>query len=247
MYRNKSISLILPTYNEKDSIRKVINDFEKLQIIDEILVINNNAAKGTSEEVAKTTAKEIYESVQGYGSAIRRGLKEATGDLIAVCEPDDTFLAKDIFKLLAYIDDVDIVYSSRTVKNFIGKGANMGRFIKWGCWGLAKIIQGSFNAGHLSDIGSTYRVIKRSALKKIEAKFSVKTNFFGAEMMILSYLAHIPSVQIPVNYKKRIGESSVTGNFWCALHLGIKIIVLTFALRFGLGSSLIPKIDHYKK
>jgi glycosyltransferase involved in cell wall biosynthesis len=243
MYKNRSISLLLPTYNEKDSIGKVINDFENLQIVDEILVINNNAIEGTSEVVAKTTAKEIYEPVQGYGAAIRRGLKEATCDLIVICEPDDTFLAKDIFKLLAYVDDADIVYSSRTVNNFICEGANMGKFTKWGCWGLAKMIEVLFNTNSLSDVGSTYRLITRNALEKIESSFRVNTNFFGSEMMILSYPARISSVQIPVNYKKRVGKSSATGNFWCTLNLGIKIIVLIIALRLGLGSLLIPLID----
>ena len=98
MYQGKKVTVILPTYNEKDSIRKVIQDFEATLIVDEILVINNNAAEGTSEEVAPTSAIEILETRQGYGSAIRRGFKEATGDLIVVCEPDDTFLASDIFK-----------------------------------------------------------------------------------------------------------------------------------------------------
>ena len=244
MYKNRSISLLLPTYNEKDSIGKVINDFENLQIIDEILVINNNAIEGTSEVVAKTTAKEIHEPVQGYGAAIHRGLKEATCDLIVICEPDDTFLAKDIFKLLAYIDDVDIVYSSRTVNNFICEGAHMDKFTKWGCWALAKMIEVLFNTNSLSDVGSTYRLITRNALEKIEPGFSVNTNFFGSEMMILSYLARISSVQVPVNYKKRVGKSSATGNFWCTLDLGIKIIVLIIALRFSLGPLLIPLIDY---
>ena len=113
MYNNKKVSLILPTYNEKDSIKKVIQDFERLGVVDEIIVINNNAVKGTSQEIGTTTAKEILEPIQGYGMAIRKGFKEATGDLIAVCEPDDTFLAKDLFKLLVFSNDVDIVYGSK--------------------------------------------------------------------------------------------------------------------------------------
>ncbi len=59
MYNGKKISLILPTYNEKDSIKKVIMEFEELGIIDEIIVINNNAASGTSDEIRDTSAIEI--------------------------------------------------------------------------------------------------------------------------------------------------------------------------------------------
>ena len=75
MYRGKKVSLILPTFNEKDSIREVIREFEKLNLVDEILVINNNATIGTSEEIAGTSAIEIIEREQGYGSAIIRGFK----------------------------------------------------------------------------------------------------------------------------------------------------------------------------
>ncbi len=59
------VSVILPTYNEKDSIRKVIGDFERLKVVDEIIVVNNNAVQGTSEEVQGTSAREVFETVQG--------------------------------------------------------------------------------------------------------------------------------------------------------------------------------------
>src|SRR5262249_42408932 len=131
MHKQKRVSLILPTYNERESIKKVIRDFEALGIVDEILVINNNAAAGTSDEVRQTSAIEVHEPVQGYGAAIRRGFAEATGDFVVVCEPDDTFLASDLPKFLAYAEDVDVVYGSRTVKTFIWERANMGLLLRW--------------------------------------------------------------------------------------------------------------------
>ena len=62
MWNDKKVSLIFPTYNEKDSIREAINDYDSYGIVDEIIVINNNAAEGTSDEVAKTSALEIVET-----------------------------------------------------------------------------------------------------------------------------------------------------------------------------------------
>lgn len=232
--RNKQrISVILPTYNEKDSIRKVIKDFESLGIIDEIIVINNNAVEGTSKQVAGTSAIEIFESDPGYGSAIQRGYKEATGDLIFVCEPDDTFVADDVYKFLSYIDDVDVVYGSRTVKNFIGKGANMGHFLKNGNWFVAKLLQVLYRTNSLSDVGCTFRLIKKPALKKIQSSFRVKSGFFGPEMMLLTNHFDIPSVQIPIRYQVRVGESSYTGDFKKAFILGMKMIwfIITFSFR----------------
>jgi glycosyltransferase involved in cell wall biosynthesis len=240
MYYLKKISVVLPTFKEKGSIKKVINDFYSLQnekgrrLVDEILVINNNAEEGTSEEVKKTKAKEIFEFEQGYGSAIQRGLKEAKGDLIIICEPDNTFLAKDIYKLLSFSEDVDIVYGSRTIKNFIWAGANMGKFLRWGNWIVAKMIEVLFNTNYLSDVGCTYRLIKRKSLKKMLPSFDIKSNFFSPEMIIVGFQLNCKSIQIPVNYKERIGLSSVTGDLKKAFVLGLKMIFLIFVMRLGI-------------
>ncbi len=241
MYKSKTITLILPTYNEKDSIKKVIHDFEALiysgqPLVDEILVINNNAAAGTSEEVAPTTAKEIFERKQGYGAAIICGFRNATGDLIVVCEPDDTFLSEDIFKLLAYSEDVDIVYGSRTVQNFILSGANMGTFLRWGNWAVAKMMELIFNTNQLSDVGCTYRLINRNSLIELLPSFKVHSNFFGPEMMLRGYLAKMKCVQIPIRYQQRVGISSVTGDLKKAFYLGCKMIFLIIAVRFKLDN-----------
>jgi glycosyltransferase involved in cell wall biosynthesis len=243
MYKNKKISVILPTYNEKDSIRKVVNDFNQLGIIDEIIVINNNAAAGTSEEVAKTKAREVFEPIQGYGAAIKRGFKESTGELVVVCEPDDTFLAADILKFLAYCEDVDIVYGTRTVSHFIWEGANMGVFLKWGNWATAKLMEVIFNTNYLSDVGCTYRLISRKALNSILPVLCVNSNFFGPEMMIRGFQLHLKAIQIPVNYKDRIGTSSVTGDLKKAFFLGLKMIILIIGLRFNLGAKFIRLLE----
>jgi glycosyltransferase involved in cell wall biosynthesis len=234
MYKGRRVSLVLPTYNEKDSIRKVIQDFEELRVVDEILVINNNAAEGTSEEVRHTSAVEIHESVQGYGSAIQRGFSEATGDLIVVCEPDDTFLARDLTKFLAYSEDVDIVYGSRTVKTFIWERANMGLLLRWGNWMVAKLLEALFNTNYLSDVGCTYRLIRREALVGMLPTFRVRSNFFGPEMMVRGYRMGLRCLQIPVNYKDRVGKSSVTGDLKKAIGLGIRMVILIIAMRFSL-------------
>jgi glycosyltransferase involved in cell wall biosynthesis len=234
MYQNRKISVILPTYREKDSIRRVISDFESLGLVDEILVINNNAIEGTSDEVRQTSALEIREPLQGYGAAIRRGFAEATGDLIVVCEPDGTFKAADLHKFLPYSEDVDIVYGSRTVANFIWERANMGFFLKWGNWFVAKLLEVLFNTNYLSDVGCTYRLIRRQALAKLLPAFRVNSNFFGPEMMIRGYQMKFRCVQIPVNYKQRIGHSSVTGDFRKSIVLGCQMIVLIVAMRFRL-------------
>jgi glycosyltransferase involved in cell wall biosynthesis len=232
MWDKKTVTLIFPTYNEKESIKEAILDYQQYGIIDEVIVVNNNAAPGTSDEVSKTNAREVFEKTQGYGAAIRRGLDEAKGDYIIISEPDGTFMGKDIIKLLSYADDFDIVYGSRTVKELIWQGANMGIFLKWGNYAVAKLMEVLFNTTSLTDVGCTARCLNRNALKHLKPYFTVNGNFFGPEMMVLSILMKMKIVQLPVNYTRRVGESSVTGDHVKAFFLGLKMIQLILSYRF---------------
>jgi glycosyltransferase involved in cell wall biosynthesis len=231
MFGDRKVSLVLPTYNEKDSIRQVILSFEALGMLDEILVVNNNAAEGTSEEVAHTGAREVHEPTQGYGAAILRGLREATGELVLVCEPDATFVERDAYKLLEYSRDFDVVYGSRTMNEMIWEGANMQWLLRYGNWGVAKLMEALFNSCSLSDVGCTFRLMNRKALEHVLARCKVKGNFFGPEMMLATITGGFRIVQIPVNYKKRIGESAVTGDLWVAFKLGLRMILLILEKR----------------
>jgi len=231
MWHGRTVSVIFPTYNERDSIRESIEEYLATGVVDEVLIVNNNAAPGTSEEVAKTAAREVFETKQGYGHAIRRGFREATGDYLIVSEPDGTFLGRDILKLLAYADDFDVVYGSRTARMFIWRGANMGLFLRWGNWAVAKFMEFLFNSTNLTDVGCTTRLIQRSALQQIQPYFTIGGSSFGPEMMLLTLLAGQKVIQIPVNYLPRVGESSVTGDFKKTVALGTTMILLVLRYR----------------
>ncbi len=231
MWKGQKISLVFPTYNEKDSIRQCINEFFATKVIDEIIVVNNNAVAGTSEEVRKTKAKLVFEPKQGYGYSIQKGLREAKGDIIIVSEPDGTFEANDVFKFLVYSDNADVVFGTRTTQALLWKDANMGIFLKWGNWFIAKLAEFLFNTTHLSDVGCTYKLIKRDALNKIVNSFRVGGSSFGVEMMLLIIQNKEKIIEIPVNYKPRVGESSVTGSRWKAFKLGLSMIKLVFKHR----------------
>ena len=233
MWRDKTISVILPTYREKESIKEVINGFEQLGYCDEIIVINNNAEIGTSEQVELTSAREVFETTQGYGAAIKRGIHEANSDLIVICEPDSTFRPSDLDKLLAFTDRCEFVIGSRTVESFIWSGANMGIFLKWGNWFVAKLVELLFNSVSLSDVGCTFRLFSKDVISKYDmSKFS-NDGRFGMELLLSVIMNREAVVQIPVNYLPRIGVSGYTGDFRGALFLGLKMIRLIFHRRFG--------------
>ena len=224
MWREKSVSVILPTYNEKDSITQSVSDFFSTGYVDKVVVVNNNAAAGTDEAVDGTGATVVHESRQGYGYAVRRGLDETTSDLVVIAEPDGTFSAEDIIKLLAFSDDFPVVFGTRTLNTMIWEGANMGWFLRLGNYFVAKIIEVFFNTTSLSDVGCTYRLLNRESLETLKGSYTVGGSHFGLEMMLLAVEKKIRFVQIPVNYKKRVGISSVTGSRLKAIALGMTMI-----------------------
>ena len=233
MWQGKSLAVILPTYNEAASIAECINAFHALGIVDEIIVVNNNAHPDTSSAVAGTPAREVHESTQGYGAAIRRGFAEtANVDLVCVCEPDATFHPADILKLLPFTEDVDLVLGSRTVQTFILSGANMGFFLRWGNWAVAKFTETLFNTVYLSDVGCTFRVVTRAGIDQMTPLFRGNGSSFGFEMMLHAARLRLQLVQVPVKYLPRVGESSVTGDRKKTFRLGMAMIGLAIRERF---------------
>jgi len=227
MWQGKTLAVILPTYNEAGSIADCIRAFDQLGIVDDIVVVNNNAHPATSPAVATTGAREVFESTQGYGAAVRRGFVEtANADLVCVCEPDATFDPADILKLLPFTIDVDFVLGSRTVQTFILSGANMGFFLRWGNWAVAKLTEALFNTVYLSDVGCTFRVITRPGLERLTTEFEGNGSSFGFEMMLHAARLRVSLVQVPVKYLPRVGESSVTGDKVKTFLLGMSMIGL---------------------
>jgi len=225
VWNGKTVSVIFPTYNEKDSIYNSIQEFLATGWIDEIVVVNNNAAPDTAEEVARTTARQVFERRQGYGYALRRGMAEATGDLILWAEPDGTFVGADVQKLLVYTDDFPVVFGTRTCTSLIGSGANMGMFLRYGNVFVAKMLEALFNTYTLTDVGCTMRVVSREALETMRPHFRSGSSYFGLEFMVLTITHGFEFVQIPVSYRARVGESSVTGDFGKAFSLGTQMII----------------------
>ena len=234
MWKGKKVSVVFSTYNEKDSIKASIDGFFKTGYVDEVIAVDNNAAKGTKEEIFKTDAKYILEKRQGFGWGYRRALQEAKGDLIIMTEPDGTFDPKDIIKFLVYSDDVDVVFGTRTTSIMIGEGANMGWFLKWGNYAVAKFIEILFNTSHLSDVGCTYRLINKKAYKKIKDKFIITGFEFNPDMMLQIIRNRIDYIEIPVKYLRRVGKSSATGDFFRTVKIGFKMLFLILKHRLHL-------------
>ena len=159
-------------------------------------------------------------------------MHEAAGDLIVLVEPDGTFRQTDIRKFFAYAEEFDAIFGTRTSKTCIWEGSNMGTFLRYGNWAVAKLLEYLHNGPCLTDVGCTYKLFRRDALRQIEPLFTVGANHFSPELMMLAIRTKLTCVEIPVNYLPRSGESKITGSFQKAFRLGLRMILMIVRYRF---------------
>lgn len=231
MWHRKSVAVIFPTYREKKSIRQSIIEFYSTAYVDEIIVVDNNAEEGTAEEVAKTKARLVLEKKQGYGAAIRRGIKETGADLLIIAEPDGTFDGRDVLKLLAYSDDFEMVFGSRTFQPLIQSGSAMHfvrRILDVMC---GKIISLLYLSPPITDIGCTLRLTSKEAWGKIAKNCRSNSALFATEWIIEACEKKVRFIQIPVNFRQRVGHSTYTGTFAKQAMWGTLIFLYIFKKR----------------
>jgi len=230
MWNNKKISIVFPCYNEEENIRNAIEEFFSIPEVDEIVVVDNNSVDRSKEEILKTKAKYVLEKKQGYGWALRRGMRESTGDIIFTVEPDGTFVAKDIYKFFAYADEFDVIFGSRTSKSLIWSHANMKWHLRLGNVIVAKLLEYLHRGPCLTDVGCTFKMIKSDTYEKIRKRFKIGDSSFSPEFM-MHCLKVAKCVEIPLNYQSRVGTSKITGKLSRAVRLGIKMIFLIIIYR----------------
>ncbi|HUF48517.1 MAG TPA: glycosyltransferase family 2 protein [Vicinamibacterales bacterium] len=208
------MSVVLPAYNEEPGIEAAVREFAAVDAVDEVLVVNNRSTDRTEARALAAGARVVREEDrQGYGAALTCGLRHAVGDLIILAEPDGTFVARDVHKLLAYADEFDMVCGTRTTPQLIWDGANMGFALRWGNTLLAKVIEFVYGGPSLSDCGCTLRLIHRPAWDRLDPHMTVTGSHFLPEMVILGLRLRLRLLEVPVNYRSRKGQSKITGTW----------------------------------
>lgn len=231
MHRNFKISVVMPAYNEEKSIFQAVRAFFSIPEVDEVIVVDNNSEDETKNLAMQAGAHVITEPKQGYGHASKTALMSATGDIVFIVEPDGTFRPRDIYKFLPYADEFDAVMGTRTSKSCIWGGANMGLFLRYGNAAVAKLLEYLHNGPCCTDVGCTFKMIRRSVLQQIEPYLTGQSHF-SAQLMIVLVRTGMRCVEIPVHYRKRVGISKITGSFWNAFKLGCKMIFMIVGYRF---------------
>jgi len=183
VYKGKSVSVVMPAYNEAEGIASIVKAFRAIPEIDDVIVVDNNSKDGTSVLAREAGAHVIGEIRQGYGFACQAALQAAVSDYVFIAESDGTFHAGDIYKFLAYAEEFDVIFGTRTSKSCVWDGANMGHFLRYGNWAVAKLLEYLHNGPCLTDVGCTFKFFTRPALQSILPHLTVGGSSLSPELM----------------------------------------------------------------
>ncbi|MDB2462787.1 glycosyltransferase family 2 protein [Algibacter sp.] len=225
------IKVIIPAYNEADSIAHVINDIP--DNVDEVIVVSNNSTDNTEVNAKKAGATVLKELNKGYGYACLKGMQYIANqnnkpDIVVFLDGDYSDYPEELTKIVAPIinDNIDFVIGART-KALREKGSMTVPQI-FGNW-LATTLMGLFFGAKFSDLGP-FRAIKYDKL--LGLNMEDKTYGWTVEMQLKALKQKLTYTEIPVNYRNRIGVSKVSGTVKGAIFAGIKILGWIFKYSF---------------
>jgi len=225
------IKVIIPAYNEADSIARVIGDIPN--IVNETIVVNNHSTDDTEIHAINAGATVLNESQKGYGYACLKGMEylsksEIKPDIVVFLDGDYSDYPEELSKLVAPIieDDIDFVVGARG-KSMREANAMTPQqiFGNWLATTLMKLLYGA----KFTDLGP-FRAIKYQRL--LELEMVDKTYGWTVEMQLKSIKQKLTYIEVPVRYKKRIGVSKVSGTIKGTIFAGLKILGWIFKYSF---------------
>jgi glycosyltransferase involved in cell wall biosynthesis len=221
------VYVIIPAFNESQSIGKVIDDIPDL--VSEIIVVDNASTDNTGAIAKEQGAIVLRENRKGYGYSCLKGInyikeKADKKDVIVFLDGDYSDYPGEIELLVSPIisSDVDLVIGSRVLGQR-QKGSMLFQQIA-GNWLATTLIKLFYNA-HFTDLGP-FRAITWDALELIDMKD--KTFGWTVEMQVKAAKLNLKFIEIPVSYRKRIGLSKVSGTIKGTILAGYKILLTIF-------------------
>jgi glycosyltransferase involved in cell wall biosynthesis len=227
------VDVIIPAYNEEGAIGKVIDDIPK-HLVRDIIVCNNGSKDNTAAVAKKAGAIVVHEPIAGYGRACLKGMEyvranEQKPDVVVFLDGDYSDYPGEMPNLLKPIieDNISMVIGSRALGEKESGSMTVPQRI--GNWLATHLIYMIFGV-RFTDLGP-FRAIRWDALEQM--RMEDKTYGWTVEMQLKAAKFGIPSIEVPVPYKRRIGVSKVSGTIKGALSAGYIIIltILKYALR----------------
>ena len=223
-----SILVIIPAFNEENSVGNVVRDIPA-GLADEVVVVNNNSNDQTAVEAARAGATVLDEPIQGYGRACLRGIayakkRQQKPDIIVFIDADYSDYPGEMTNVLAPIlaGTADLVIGSRALGN--RESGSMTFPQVFGNW-LATTLMRWLYGVRYTDLGP-FRAIRYTSLIALDMQDT--TYGWTVEMQLKAAKKGLRIAEVPVSYRKRIGFSKISGTVKGAVGAGYKIITTIF-------------------
>lgn len=223
------LSILLPVYNERNTIRQIVERVTALPLYKEILIVDDASTDGTAEIVQQLAdLPEVkvlrHERNRGKGAALQTALDAATGDVVVIQDADLEYDPADILMLVRPIlaHRCDVVYGSR----FLAPIKDESSWLHRAGNRLLTRLSNLFTGQQLTDMETCYKAFRRSIVKDIR----LKQNRFGIEPELTAKLARRGHriYEMPVSYNargyaegKKIGPRDAINTLWCIVRYGI--------------------------
>lgn len=227
----KKVSIVIPVFNEVNTIEEIINAVSQADtagLEKEIIIVNDASTDGTGEKLKSLNPKYTiihHEKNQGKGAALRTGFQQAKGDIVIVQDADLEYDPNEYSKLLKPILDgkADVVFGSR----FAG-GEPHRVFYFWHYIGnkILTLLSNAFSDLNLTDMETCYKIFTTPVLKQI----TIRENRFGFEPEMTAKVARLAKrnkcrvYEIGISYSgrvysegKKIGWRDGVWAFYCVL------------------------------
>jgi glycosyltransferase involved in cell wall biosynthesis len=205
--RVRSVSVVIPGYNEelsvRESVTEIIDLFADTDITAEVIVVDDGSHDNTAREAKAAGARVIqHRSNRGYGASLKTGIIAATHDIIAITDADGTYPAKYLPEMLVELENADMVVGSRT-----GADVNIPlsrRPAKWFLRVLANYVANT----KIPDLNSGLRVFRRDVAMQYFAILSDQFSF-TTTITLATLCDKYAVTYLPIDYRKRTGKSKI--------------------------------------
>jgi GT2 family glycosyltransferase len=228
---DRHIVVVLTAYNDEASIGNAVADFRDHPLVTSVIVVDNNSLDRTANVARDAGAIVVTETKPGYGRCVYRCFQEALAEgqeLIILCEGDMTFRAKDIEKLLAYIDHAHVVNGTRVVEQLREYSTQLSTFIYYGNFFVGKLLEFKhLGRGTFTDVGTTYKLLRRKSLERLMPVLNPRINLeFNAHFLDIALKSGEIVVECPITFHPRVGVSKGgNANNLRAFRVGFRMIV----------------------
>lgn len=206
-------TVVLTAYNDELSIYDAVKDFKAHPSVKRVIVVSNNSKDRTEDRAKEAGAFVVSETKQGYGRCVYRCFEEALSyrddTHIALCEGDSTFRAFDLDKFSAYLPHAEIVNGTRIVEQLRAYSTQLSTFMYYGNFFAGKLLEFKhLGQGTFTDVGTTYKVIRRDALERIMPMLDPCVNLeFNCHFLDTALARGFSVVECPVTFHARVGVS----------------------------------------